>query len=36
MRQVVRYDPVVMAQLGAEIAALAVHRRADLTLIYDS
>lgn len=35
LQEVVRFDPVAMAQLGPEFAALAVHRLADVTLLYE-
>lgn len=36
LRAVARYDPMTMAQFGAHMAALAVHRLSDLTLVYES
>ncbi len=35
LQEVMRFDPVAMAQLGAEFAALAVHRLSDVTLLYE-
>lgn len=35
VREITRYDPVAMSEFGAELAALAVHRLSDITLLYE-